>query len=173
MAVSALATEPLVCPSGSQVKRETMREGKRAEWCEDVKTAKQNGPARILDTKDTVLLNAEYRQGEVVRHRLTRLGLDKMFAEVNADYAKEGKQFFFTVLDEHNLRFDLVLPGKAPAGDLEEFRQKLLASGPVCKMFFVTGTDFRSMRIHPTNEKKEPLGDLTITRSDCQKPAGG
>lgn len=172
MAVSAMAAEPQACPPGSQVKREASQ-GKRIEWCEDAKTNKQNGPARILDAKGTVLVNSEYRQGEVTRHHLTRAGLDLMFAEINAGYAKEGRQLSFTVLDEHNLRFDMTLNGKAPGGDTEEFRKKLITQGPVCRMFFVSGTDFHTMKIHVSNEKRESLGTITVSRSDCRKPADG
>ncbi len=171
-AMPAFAAEPLKCPAGMQFMRDAeLRQEKRNEWCQDTRTRKPHGPARIVSAKEVVLVNIEFRQGEVASHRFTRAGLDRLLSEVNAEYVDQGVPASFTLIDEQTLRFDMVVKRGLPQGHLAEFRKQVLAMPAVCRMLAMAETDFRTMNIFAANEQKALLVSTTITRADCDKAA--
>jgi hypothetical protein len=168
----AFAADPLQCPAGSQARRDPgVQEGKREEWCEDRSTKKRHGPGRIVNAKGDPLVNIEFRQNEITSHKFTRAGLEQLLVEVNASFKKQGAPASFSLVDEHTLRFDMILAGRAPGADFEDFKKTIVTQAPVCRMFTPAGTDFRTINIHAANEKKEALGSTTLTRADCEKAA--
>lgn len=169
----AFAAESLKCPAGTKVMRDAeLRQEKRNEWCEDIKTRKPDGPARIVNAKETVLVNIVFEQGETVSHRFTRAGLERLLSEVNGNYASQGIPASFMLIDEQTLRFNMSFKGGLPGGQMAEFRKQVLAMPMVCRMLSPAETEFRAMNIVVTNEKKAQIGTTTVTRAECEKASG-
>jgi hypothetical protein len=169
VAAPAFAAEPLRCPPGAQVKTEVLPP-RHADWCEDPKTSKRNGPARVLNANDEVLVEVEYLQGEPIARHVTGAGLKHVLAELNLDFTRQGTPYVLSLIDEHTLRFDITIDGVQPGAVEKNFRAQMLAQSPICSLFGIEGTDFRSLQLNATNEKKQALASETFTRADCQPP---
>ena len=162
----AFAARPLECAAGTQFKSE-VQPPKHAEWCEDTKTGKRHGPARVLDAADNVLVEVEYEQGQPLARHVTAAGIKQVLAELNLEFERQNTPYVLTLLDEHTLRFDMTIDGVKPGTVDKDFRKQMLAKSPVCGLFEIEGTDFQTLQLHASNDRKQAVATETFTRADC------
>jgi hypothetical protein len=171
VSLDASAAEPLRCAEGTVAKSRTNPTNKlRADWCEDARTGKPHGTYRYSSADGKVVVINQYRQGERTSHHVTVHGIRLMIDELNAEFEKSGEQAVITLVDEHTIRVDMVMPGAKPDQLRGKFKDQMMEQGTPCQLLFLEGTDIRTLHMFAMNGKQRTLSSATFVRKDCEKP---